>query len=62
MGQIGVRVRLGEAGIAQGAPMNNMNWLIRASRWARNPPGPHQVKLVFGIIAFAARLFRWGDG
>ena len=31
--------------------MNNMNWLIRASRWARNPPGPRQVKLVFGIIA-----------
>jgi hypothetical protein len=31
--------------------MNNMNWLIRASRWARNPPGPRQVKMVFGIIA-----------
>ncbi|WBU64908.1 hypothetical protein [Paracoccus aerodenitrificans] len=31
--------------------MNNMNWLIRASKWARNPPSMKMVKLVFGIIA-----------
>lgn len=31
--------------------MNNLNWLIRASNWARNPPGPRKVKLVLGVIA-----------
>ncbi|SIR12453.1 hypothetical protein SAMN05421641_12619 [Paracoccus thiocyanatus] len=31
--------------------MNNLIWLIRASRWARNPPKPGTVKLVLGIIA-----------
>lgn len=31
--------------------MNNLIWLIRASRWARNPPSAGRVKLVFAIIA-----------
>lgn len=28
-----------------------MNWLMRAALWARNPPSPKMVKLVFGVIA-----------
>ncbi|WP_134682088.1 hypothetical protein [Paracoccus ravus] len=31
--------------------MNNLIWLIRASRWARNPPSAKRVRLIFGIIA-----------
>ncbi len=31
--------------------MNNLNWLIRASRWARNPPSPRMVKMVLAINA-----------
>ncbi|SMO60497.1 hypothetical protein [Paracoccus laeviglucosivorans] len=31
--------------------MNNLIWLIRASRWARNPPSARMVKLVLAIIA-----------
>ncbi|MDO5640993.1 MAG: hypothetical protein Q4G26_01200 [Paracoccus sp. (in: a-proteobacteria)] len=31
--------------------MNNLTWLIRASRWARNPPSKRMVILVFSIIA-----------
>lgn len=31
--------------------MNNLNWLVRAARWVRNPPSPKMVKLVFGIVA-----------
>lgn len=33
--------------------MNNMNWLIRAARWVRNPPGDRQVTLMLGVIAAA---------
>ncbi|SDE65031.1 hypothetical protein SAMN05421538_10927 [Paracoccus isoporae] len=33
--------------------MNNMIWLLRASRWARRPPSMKMVKLVFGLIAAA---------
>ncbi|WP_099823583.1 hypothetical protein [Oceaniglobus indicus] len=29
----------------------NLHWLLRASRWARNPPSPGRVKLVLGVIA-----------
>ena len=36
----------------------NQNWLFRMSRWARNPPSPTRVKLVFGVIALAALI--WG--
>lgn len=36
----------------------NPRWLLRMSRWARNPPSPAKVKLVFGVIALAALI--WG--
>ena len=29
----------------------NLIWLVRMSKWARNPPSPQRVKLVLGIIA-----------
>ncbi|MEL6509230.1 MAG: hypothetical protein AAFQ32_05535 [Pseudomonadota bacterium] len=29
----------------------NLRWMVRAARWARNPPSEKMVKLVFGIIA-----------
>ncbi|SFT49758.1 hypothetical protein [Sedimentitalea nanhaiensis] len=28
-----------------------MRWLLRMSRWARNPPSARRVVLVFGVIA-----------
>lgn len=31
--------------------MNNLIWLLRASKWARHPPSMRMVKLVFAIIA-----------
>ncbi|WP_378943813.1 hypothetical protein [Paracoccus sp. R86501] len=31
--------------------MNNMIWLMRATKWARKPPSAKMVKLVFAIIA-----------
>lgn len=36
--------------------MNNLIWLIRASRWARNPPSRRMVILVFSIIALGLAL------
>jgi hypothetical protein len=36
----------------------NPIWLLRMSKWARNPPSATRVKLVFGIIAVAAAI--WG--
>lgn len=33
--------------------MNNMNWLIRASRWVKDPPSMGRVKLVLAIIVIA---------
>ena len=39
-----------------------MNWLVRMARWARNPPSPRQVMLVFGVIAVCLALYaveRW---
>ncbi|MFV0411071.1 MAG: hypothetical protein ACK5LJ_15645 [Paracoccus sp. (in: a-proteobacteria)] len=30
--------------------MNNMNWLIRASRWVRRPPSMRMVIMVFAIL------------
>ncbi len=29
----------------------NLRWMVRAAKWARNPPSEKMVKLVFGIIA-----------
>ncbi|MDS9467496.1 hypothetical protein RGQ15_07900 [Paracoccus sp. MBLB3053] len=43
--------------------MNNLIWLIRASRWARNPPSAGRVALVLVIITVAlviAGLEFWG--
>ena len=36
--------------------MNNLLWLIRASRWARNPPSARMVKLVLAIVALGLML------
>ncbi|WP_299911067.1 hypothetical protein [uncultured Paracoccus sp.] len=36
--------------------MNNLIWLVRASRCARNPPSKRMVVLVFGIIALGLVL------
>lgn len=36
--------------------MDNLNWLIRASRWARNPPSSRMVKMVLAIIALGLAL------
>ncbi|SFP59924.1 hypothetical protein [Tranquillimonas alkanivorans] len=37
--------------------MLNIAWLLRASRWARNPPSAKRVKLVVGVIAVCVALF-----
>ncbi|MGB8623360.1 MAG: hypothetical protein WCD16_11120 [Paracoccaceae bacterium] len=40
----------------------NYRWLLRASRWARNPPSAGRVKLVLGIVALClvlAALEHW---
>lgn len=31
--------------------MNNLIWLLRASKWARNPPSKARVMLVLAVIA-----------
>lgn len=36
--------------------MNNLIWLLRASRWARNPPKARIVKLVLVVIALSLLL------
>lgn len=47
--------------------MNIMVWLLRASRWARNPPPMRRVLLVLGVIlvclliAGAEWLWSWPD-
>ncbi|MDB6178861.1 hypothetical protein PAF17_15300 [Paracoccus sp. Z330] len=33
--------------------MNNLIWLLRASKWARNPPGKSRVRLVLAVIGVA---------
>ena len=43
--------------------MNNLIWLMRASRWARNPPGPRMVKRVLAVILIGLVLVgleHWG--
>lgn len=37
--------------------MMNPIWLIRMAQWARNPPPPQKVKLVFGVIALCIVIF-----
>ena len=47
--------------------MNYLGWLVRARRWAQNPPSAGQVKLVFGVIAACLLIaglewvFGWPD-
>jgi hypothetical protein len=47
--------------------VNLQVWLLRASRWARNPPSEGRVKLVFGVIAICLLIvghewtFGWPD-
>ncbi len=36
--------------------MNNLIWLIRASRWARNPPRARVVWMLLAIIAIGLLL------
>lgn len=36
--------------------MNNLIWLLRASKWARNPPGAKRVKLVLAVLAVALAI------
>ena len=33
-----------------------MTWLLRISRWIRNPPSPARVKLVLGVVALCLAL------
>lgn len=35
----------------------NPIWLLRAKRWAQNPPSAKKVKLVFGVIGFCLLLY-----
>lgn len=45
--------------------MDYVRWMIRAKRWAQNPPSPTRVKLVFGVIGLCLlivayeRAFGW---
>lgn len=47
--------------------MNLQVWLVRASRWVRNPPSEGRVRLVLGVIALCLivvvceRLFGWPE-
>ncbi len=36
--------------------MNNMNWLLRAARWVRNPPSGGRVRLVLVVIVLVVLL------
>lgn len=36
--------------------MNNLIWLLRASKWARRPPSEKAVKFVFAIIGLGLLL------
>lgn len=31
--------------------MREVRWLLRAKRWAQNPPSESRVKLFFGVLA-----------
>lgn len=41
--------------------MNIMIWMLRAKRWAQNPPSMRRVVLVLGVIAACLALagFEW---
>ncbi len=44
--------------------MNYMTWLIRAKRWAQNPPSEGRVKLVIGVILICLLIvgYEWAFG
>jgi len=35
----------------------NPLWLLRLTRWARNPPSPHRAMVIFAIIALCLMLY-----
>jgi hypothetical protein len=35
----------------------NLMWLLRASKWARNPPSVRRVKMVLGILLVIGLLY-----
>jgi len=37
--------------------MNYLGWMMKAKRWAQNPPSTNRVLLVFGIVAFCLVLY-----
>jgi hypothetical protein len=37
--------------------MNELRWLLRAKRWAQNPPSATRVRLVVGVVLLCAALF-----
>ena len=37
--------------------MLNPHWLLRMSRWARQPPSPGRVALVLAVVALCAALY-----
>ncbi len=45
----------------------NPRWLLKAKRWAQNPPSPARIKFIAGIIVFCLilfgfeQLFGWPD-
>jgi hypothetical protein len=47
--------------------VNLQVWLLRAKRWAKNPPSEGRVKFVFGVIAICLLIvgvewmFGWPD-
>lgn len=34
----------------------NLHWLMRAKRWAQNPPSEKRVKLVFAVVGICVAL------
>lgn len=34
-----------------------MKWLMRMTRWARHPPSPGRVALVFAVIALSVGIY-----
>ena len=36
--------------------MNLQHWLVKAKRWAQNPPSEGRVKLVLGVVALCLVL------
>ncbi len=44
--------------------MNHLAWLVRAKRWAQNPPSPGRVRLIFAVIGFCLLIagYEWVFG